>query len=197
MHFWRNVIFLDETYIRLRPKDSRERVWRQEGEGMAIEHVLPSFKFGGGGVMFWGCVSWIGPGPLVPIYDTLNGDDYGQLLEQNIPEVKEALNIHSPWIIEDGSRVHRTSAVLSIKEALKLKNLDLPPYSPDLNIIENMWSILKTRVAKRTPSDFEELVEIAQEEWVNFSMDEIHVYFRSIPNRIRDIVSNGGAHSKY
>jgi len=31
MHFWRNVIFMDEVYIRLHPYDSRKRVWRQEG----------------------------------------------------------------------------------------------------------------------------------------------------------------------
>ena len=27
-HFWMNCIFVDETFIRLSPKDSRERVWR-------------------------------------------------------------------------------------------------------------------------------------------------------------------------
>jgi len=31
MHFWRHAIFMDETFVRLHPKDSRERVWRQDG----------------------------------------------------------------------------------------------------------------------------------------------------------------------
>ena len=165
MHFWRNTIFMDETFIRLHHKDSRKRVWRQKGERLAEEHTLPLVKYGGGGVMFWGCIAWSGPGPLVPVYDTIEGDDYAQILMDNIPQVKRVLNIQTASIIEDWSSVHKTSNVLRAKAALGLRNLGFPTYSPDLNIIENIWSILKTRVAERSPGSLEEIVELALEEY--------------------------------
>lgn len=197
MHFWRNVIFMDETYIRYHPRDSRKRVWRQEGERLAPEHILPAFKFGGGGVMFWGCISWMGVGPLIAIYDNLEGDGYARILRENIPQVKADLNVMSAYFIEDHSRVHGTYDVLRAKEDLQLNDLDLPTYSPDLNILENLWAILKTRVAQRACETEEELEAVAQEVWTEFTIDDIRTYFYSIPNRIADIISSEGGYSKY
>ena len=71
----------------------------------------------------------MGVGPLIPIYEPLEGKDYAQLLEENIPRVKEILNVRTASFIEDHSSVHGTSNVLDVKEALQLKNLDLPTYS--------------------------------------------------------------------
>ncbi len=99
----------------------------------------------------------MGPGPLVPINGTLTGNEYAQILLNNIPEVKTSLNVQTASMIEDRCRIHNTQDVLRTKENLNVRDLDLPAYSPDLNIIENVWSILKTRVADRAPGNFEEL----------------------------------------
>lgn len=32
---------------------------------------------------------------------------------------------------------------------------DWPPYSPDLNIIETVWAIMKTRIEKKNPKSME------------------------------------------
>jgi len=42
---------------------------------------------------------------------------------------------------------------------------DVPPYSCDLNPIENIWSILKTQVQKRQPKDMDQLKIMIEEEW--------------------------------
>ena len=65
--FWQNVIFMDESYLRLVHDDSRKRVRRRQGARQATKNIVPRFKHEGGGVMFWGCVTWHGPDPLVPI----------------------------------------------------------------------------------------------------------------------------------
>ena len=51
--FWCNVLFVDEIFLRLHPKDTRLRVRRRRGEKFERRYIQPSFKFGGGGIMFW------------------------------------------------------------------------------------------------------------------------------------------------
>ena len=63
--------------------------------------------------------------------------------------------------------MHTTLRVLDVKEDLSLKDLELPTYSPDLNILENMWSVLKTNVAACYLETIEELEEVVRQEWTN------------------------------
>ncbi len=46
---------------------------------------------------------------------------------------------------------------------------DCPPSSPDLKIIEVLWNLMKSSVARRRPSSMQELEEFTQEEWPKFA----------------------------
>ena len=197
MHFWSHVIFMDETVVRLYPQDSRKRVWRQEGERLAPEYLVPSVKFGGKGVMFWGCISLAGTGPLIAVEGSLRGSDYADILWQCIPQVKDSLGIQSAYIIEDHPKVHQTLEVLGTKEDLRLKDLKLPGYSPGLNAIETVWSIFKERVAKRAPETLDEIKRVAMQVWANFSLDDIRKHIQSMPDRLAEVVKRKGDSTKY
>jgi len=43
--------------------------------------ILSSVKFGGGGIMVWGCFSRVGLGPLVPVKGTLKGSALQDILD--------------------------------------------------------------------------------------------------------------------
>ena len=43
--------------------------------------------------------------------------------------------------------------------------IKLPPHSPDLDPIENLWADLKRRIELRFPRDIAKLREVLAEEW--------------------------------
>ena len=58
--------------------------------------------------------------------------------------------------------------------------IDWPSNSPDLNQIENLWSIMKRRVEKRKPTDIEELDSFLHEEWENIDLEIINNLINSM-----------------
>jgi len=54
-------------------------------------------------------------------------------------------------IILDNATFHRKAALRLLAESADCEVLFLPPYSPDLNPIENYWGLLKARLRKILP----------------------------------------------
>jgi len=61
--------------------------------------------------------------------------------------------------------------------------MDWPSNSPDLNPIENLWSIVKRNVEKRMPRNLEDLERMMVEEWNNIPDETIINLVKSMKNR--------------
>src|SRR6267154_5471523 len=57
---WKRVIWSDETKINRLGSDGRTWVWKEVGEQLSDRVVEGTVKFGGGNVMVWGCMGWMG-----------------------------------------------------------------------------------------------------------------------------------------
>ena len=67
-------------------------------------------------------------------------------------------------VVMDNMRTHHSKAVKKVIEELKINVIFLPPYSPDFNPIEKMWSKIKSVLRKlkiRALSDLKSGVHIA------------------------------------
>lgn len=56
-------------------------------------------------------------------------------------------------IVMNNLRAHNANFNQRKFKRKKVEILRLPPYSPDLNPIEMMWSVIKTKLRKRSPQD--------------------------------------------
>ena len=53
------------------------------------------------------------------------------------------------WLVIDNATFHKGGRIEKLLEQVGCKVLYLPPYSPDLNKIEQCWSWLKSRIRKQ------------------------------------------------
>ncbi|GFU60915.1 transposable element Tc1 transposase [Trichonephila clavipes] len=66
--FWEKVLFCDESKFCIFGIKGRKLVWRKQGTALEKENLVPTVKYGGGGVMVWGCMAANGVGRLTFIH---------------------------------------------------------------------------------------------------------------------------------
>lgn len=81
--------------------------------------------------------------PTTGFYDTINADstiDLFSKIEAKHPEAKRI------YIIVDNARYYHSRLLKEYTEGTKIKLIFLPPYSPNLNLIERYWKFFKKKV---------------------------------------------------
>lgn len=73
-----------------------------------------------------------------------------------------------------------------------VQSLEKPPYSPDLNPIENLWEDLKRRVSLRNASSVDELEQHVREEWAATDQSLLARLAHSMPARCQAVIANKG-----
>ena len=119
-------------------------------------------------LMFWGAIRSDGRKMLVKCPNILTSSSYLDILE----DYNEKL--HFPGLVfqQDNAPTHKASIVKNFFRENELEVLNWPPYSPDLNIIENFWAIVKKRLAKQSVS-WENLEEKVQEIWNSIELETV------------------------
>ena len=88
----------------------------------------------------------------------------------------------------------------------KCEIIEQPPYSPNLNPIENLWALLKAEILKGYPelmhlpnnaSTLELLVKAAQEAWDTLDTEIFKHLSETMPHRVADVIKYEGWHTSY
>ncbi len=172
MDYWNHVLWSDETKINLFGSDGVKRVWRQPGEEYKDKCVLPTVKHGGGSVMVWGCMSAAGTGELQFIEGTMNANKYCDILKQSMISSQH-----------DNDPKHTSKTTTALLKKLRVKVMDWPSMSPDLNPIEHLWGILKRKVEERKVSNIHQLRDVIMEEWKRTPVATCEALVNSMPRK--------------
>ncbi|KAK3552029.1 hypothetical protein QTP70_031581 [Hemibagrus guttatus] len=188
--FWENTLWSDETKIELFGRSVSHYVWRKSNTAFQKNNIIPTVKYGGGSMMVWGCFAASGPGRLAVINGTMNSAVYQKILKKNIRPSVCDLKRKQTWVLQQDNDPKYTSK--STSEWLKknkMKTLEWPSQSPDLNPIEMLWHDLKKVVHARKPSNVAELQQFCKDEWAKIPPQRCNSYGKCL---IAVVAAKGG-----
>jgi hypothetical protein len=146
---WDRVLFTDECSVEYFKRYSK-KVWRKPGEalkdGMFIsKDVEYSKKY----IKIWSCFSSNGTGKVIFIEPgEWNGKTYLKILKENIISEGQRLIGSNFILMHDGDTVHRYSKAKEWLSENRVRVLeDWPAKSCDINPLENLWFLMKARLA--------------------------------------------------
>ncbi|GFS82309.1 transposable element Tcb1 transposase [Trichonephila clavipes] len=171
-NFWKKVIFSDESKYNIFGSDGRRTVWRKPNTTLDPKNLRPTVKQGGGSVMVWGCMASNGVGNLVFIDGIIDHKLYIDILNNNLKESAKKLGLDGNFIFQQDNATPNIRHVMSKRGAFFTVNSNFtPPQSPDINVIENLWTTLETAVQKHQIRNKAHLKQVLQEEWDKISPD--------------------------
>ena len=192
------VIWSDETIVRSRPFTRRNHSWVHKNDPTPFQDKAHS---GGISVMFWGCLSLNGRGPLVAIKGKLNADGYKRILREDLlPEAADAVqNGHNVLVMHDGAPIHRAKKITHYLRDCEFDFLEWPPYSPDFNPIENIWAWMKYKLYSEYGllNSEDEIIEAFKAIWEQIDIAMIERFCKHYENRLKAVIEKNGLQTKY
>jgi len=91
---------------------------------------------------------------------------------------------------------HKSKTTIRWMAKNGIKLLDWPAQSPDLNPIEHLWSILKTKIRQHNITLKEHLKLVLKEEWDMISPEECRKLV-TMPKRIAAVIQAKGGVTKH
>jgi hypothetical protein len=118
-----------------------------------LECLVPTVKHGARSVMIWVAISWYSADPVITLNGQITAGDYMDILLNRVHCMVQMFSNSAAVFIDDSSPIHKARSVQSWLEEHEdiLKHFSWPAHSPELNIIEPLWSVLDSRLRSRFP----------------------------------------------
>jgi transposase len=198
---WKRVIWSDECRIELWQGSRGRRIRRTKLERFHQDCIALTVKHGGGSLMVWACFRWNKLGPIIVIDGTMDRQKYIDTLENHLYPFWKKMKRRTPslWFQDDGAPCHRAVLVKNWKVERNIRSLPWPAQSPDLNPIEHLWNILKSRIQQRSPlpTNLDQLKQAIYEEWDAIDCSIPRKLIASMTWRIRSVIFHKGYQTKY
>ena len=148
-------------------------------------------------IMVWGAFNIKGQLSCYSFRTTMDGPFYVEILRKHLLGGARK-QFGSCWRYQqDNDPKHTSKVAKQFLETEVPETIDWPSNSPDINPIENIWSILKRRVEKRKTSNIRELDQFLHEEWKKIEKTIINNLVHSMKSRCLAIIESMGERINY
>ena len=191
---WKKVIFSDECRFELINRKNKIYIRRYRHDKTRKQRSQPR-THRGGGLSVSGWMTYYGFSELLFYDGTIDSTAYIEIVRKQFPSALarfptgEKQNV---MLQQDNARPHVSRKTKNFFEKQGIRTLPWPPSSPDINIVENVWSIIDRKLLKYTIYDIDQLKNAVIEVWNEIPMKTIENLYLSIRGRLKRIVCNRG-----
>jgi transposase len=196
---WCRVLFADMKTFRGLGRGGQVWVRRPVGEASNPQYSV-AHKPHPVSVPAWGCFSAAGPGYMAMFEGSMEAAGLRDIFRDYLlPTVKEQFGEGADWwLLHDNDPGRHKSHVLKVfMHNNYIRPLEFPPYSPDLNPIENLWADMDKRMDLIDADTKEELEKVVADTWAATSKEYCEQLARSMPVRIQQVIDRNGAYTDY
>ena len=182
------------------------RIWRTKREGLAEGCTAKGKKEGSGGkvVKVFVSISYNKGVIACDAYETLNGKVFEDYVKNRFPTLfQRADKAPSRLWLQDGDPSQNAAGVKKQLKKMKKELFCIPPRSPDLNPIENLFHLVRKEMTDQalkqniTKESYKEFQSRVIETFLSFSTKTIDNIIESMNNRIDSVIKNKGNRIKY
>ena len=196
---WNQVVFTDESIIKIAVPDNRLRVVRQRGERYNANCIAEYDRWGRTQVHVWAGITHdhiIGPIVLRPGGLTARRYIDDILTPHALPYLRQNRNL---IFQQDNAPAHTARATRVFFNAQGIRLLPHPAQSPDLNPIEHYWDRLKTLIRDETPqpANRDQLIRAVHRSAALIPQHYINTLISSMYRRCQAVLNANGGHTEY
>jgi len=178
--------FADECCISIAVDSSLIFHYRRKGQP-ALPRMCGRASGPGEKIHVWACIAE-GYRKIVVFDSTVSQEVY---MDQCLSAIWKDMKAMGMTLIQDNAGAHGAAS----KDFLQQQGcffLEIPTYSPDINIIERLWIHLKRRVSARYPSRKDDLKKIVLEEFGAIPQSTIDGICGSFEHQIDKVIQQKG-----
>jgi transposase len=184
---WASYVFTDESRFELNRMKSP--LWSHKSP-----RRVPKKKFDDS-FMIWGGISVHGGTPVAFITGNINSDKYQEIIDDALPTLNTLFGGQNWTLQQDNASCHVSKATMAWLASKNISTLSWPANSPDLNVIEILWAIMKARIEKEKPKTKVAFKKLIEEEWARAESDgTMKKLIESMPRRIASCLAAKGKH---
>ncbi len=187
-------------------KTARTRIWKKKGESLSRECLSKGKKEGVNGKVAHFMVAIAhGKGVIKCfLYEKLNGVMCADFIREHFPSMfQDSANPRGKLFLQDGDPSQNSAPSKEAMESVGCRLFKIPPRSPDLNPIENVFhnigkKIREDAMTKRIEKEtFQQFVDRAKRICLSYSPEIIDRTIESMPRRIDMVIKSKGQRTKY
>ena len=193
---WNNVVFTDEKLFTLNGCDSYH-CWMRDGRSpRRVKNILKA-----SGLMIWAMILPNGLVSFEVMKGKVNSEKYINIIKSKaIPIININYQRQMTWQ-HDNCPTHVSRLTKNYLESTGLIVLNWPPYSPDLNIIENVWYLLSRYVYDgpqiKNLKMLEQKITMAVTNFNEKNCNIVDNLYKSMPSRLVSIICKRGERINY
>jgi hypothetical protein len=151
----------------------------------------------------WACFCASGQGYIYIFNQTLDAKLMKKILSDHLVEsAKLHFSFDPPeqwYLLHDNDKKFKSRLVTGLLHESGVTALEFPPYSPDLNPLENLWATLARAVEQYTYQcdSMLALQDVIADEWLKISDEHMKTLAHSMPARCQAVIDAKGWYTHY